>query len=154
MDFPRPAVWVTVTFNPNGHSTRTPSVLLRASVIWLGILVLAIGNGALRELLISSHTGPQIGEVLSTVLLCLLIMAVAWLAIPWIAPGTRGRALAAGGWWLMLTLAFEFLAGHYLFGDSWQELLAAYNILRGRLWLLVPIVTLFAPVWAQSLRAK
>jgi hypothetical protein len=129
-------------------------MLLRASVIWVAILVLAIGNGALREVLFSPRIGPHIGRMLSTVLLCVLIMAVAWLAIPWIAPSTRGRALAAGGCWLILTLAFEFLAGHYLFGDPWEKLLAEYNLFRGRIWLLVPIVTFLAPVWAHGLRAR
>lgn len=127
-------------------------MLLRASAIWLAILILAVGNGALRESIISPRTGPQIGHVLSTILLCCLIVVVAWFAIPWIAPGTQGRALGIGGWWLVLTLAFEFLAGHYLFGDPWRQLLADYNIARGRIWLFVPIVTLFAPLWAQSLR--
>lgn len=129
-------------------------MLLRATVIWLGILLLAIGNGALRELLISPRTSPQFGHVLSTVLLCVLIAAVAWFTIPWIAPATRSRALAAGGWWLGLTLAFEFLAGHYLFGDSWDKLLADYSIARGRIWPLVPLVTLVAPLWAQTFRSR
>ena len=129
-------------------------MLLRASAIWLAILILAIANGALRESIISPRAGPHTGHVLSTILLCGLIVAVAWLAIPWIAPGTRSRALAIGGWWLILTLAFEFLAGHYLFGDPWQKLLADYSIARGRIWLFVPIVTLFAPLWAQYLRTR
>ncbi|HSB82017.1 MAG TPA: hypothetical protein VLM91_24820 [Candidatus Methylomirabilis sp.] len=129
-------------------------MFLRASVVWLGILVLAIGNGALRESVISPRAGPQIGHVLSTVLLCVLIAAVAWFTIPWIAPGTMGRALATGGWWLVLTLGFEFLAGHYLFGDSWDKLLADYNIARGRIWLLVPLVTFFAPLVAQRFRTR
>lgn len=129
-------------------------MLLRASAIWLAILVLAIGNGALRESIISPRTGPQVGHVLSTILLCLLIVAAAWFAMPWIAPGTRSHALTIGAWWLLLTLAFEFLAGHYLFGEPWGKLLADYNVARGRVWLLVPIVTLFAPVLVQSLRAQ
>ncbi|HWO99535.1 MAG TPA: hypothetical protein VNL74_02755 [Methylococcus sp.] len=127
-------------------------MVLRASAIWLAILVLAIANGALREAIISPRTGPQIGHILSTILLCSLIVVVAWFAISWIAPGTRSRALAIGGWWLILTLAFEFLAGHYLFGDPWQKLLADYNIARGRIWILVPMVTLLAPLWAHSVR--
>jgi len=129
-------------------------MLLRATLTWLALLVLAILNGTLREFLISPRTGPQVGHVVSTVLLTTLITAMAWLAIPWIAPGTRGCALTVGIWWVVLTLAFEFLAGHYLFGSSWQKLLADYNIVRGRIWILVPIVTLLAPVWAQSLRAE
>ena len=33
--------------------------------------------------------------------------------------------------WVALTVAFEFLAGHYVFGNSWEKLLADYNVLRG-----------------------
>lgn len=129
-------------------------MLLRASVIWLALLVLAILNGTVREVIISPRTGPQIGHVVSTILLSALIIAVAWFAVPWVAPETRGRALMMGVWWVMLTLAFEFLAGHYLFGNPWQKLLEDYNVLRGRIWVLVPIVTLLAPLWVQSLRAR
>jgi hypothetical protein len=53
----------------------------------------------------------------------------------------------------VLTLAFEFLAGHYLFGDPWERLLAEYNVARGRFWVLVPITTLLAPIVIQTLRS-
>jgi hypothetical protein len=45
-----------------------------------------------------------------------------------------------------LTLAFEFLAGHYLFGNPWSKLLADYNLLRGHIWVLVLITTAFGPL--------
>jgi hypothetical protein len=51
--------------------------------------------------------------------------------------------------WLGLTLAFEFLVGHYAFGTSWNELLADYDILNGRLWLLVLVAALTAPRFAM-----
>jgi len=47
--------------------------------------------------------------------------------------------------WLAMTLAFEFGAGHYLFHTPWAALIADYNILRGRLWILVLAATLTAP---------
>lgn len=50
--------------------------------------------------------------------------------------------------WVALTVAFEFLAGHYVFGNSWERLLADYNMVRGRLWILVLLANLFAPLWA------
>jgi hypothetical protein len=55
-------------------------------------------------------------------------MLVAWLAIHWMAPGTKSRAFVVGVWWLVLTITFEFVAGPYLFGDSWDELLVAYDM--------------------------
>jgi hypothetical protein len=53
----------------------------------------------------------------------------------------------------VLTLAFEFLAGHYLFGHPWATLLADYNLARGRIWLLVLVATLLGPVLAYAVRS-
>jgi hypothetical protein len=45
-----------------------------------------------------------------------------------------------------------FLGSHYLFGNPWQRLLADYNLAQGRIWVLVPLATLVAPVIAFALR--
>jgi hypothetical protein len=78
--------------------------------------------------------------------LCSLILLVAWLTIGWIDPGDVRCAVLIGVTWLGLTLAFEFLAGHYVFGTSREKILTDYNILRGRVWLLVPLTCFLAPV--------
>lgn len=129
-------------------------MLLRAIPIWLLILVLAVLNGGVREKLVRPRLGEYAGHVLSTVLLCGAILLVTWLTIPWMRPGSERGALALGGFWVLLTLAFEFLAGHYLFGSSWQKLLGDYDILRGRIWVLVLLVTLLAPWWTQHVRGQ
>lgn len=63
-----------------------------------------------------------------------LILAITFVAMPWI-----------GALWVAMTVAFELLAGHYLFGNTWERLLADYNVLRGRIWVLVLITTFLAP---------
>ena len=126
----------------------------RAFLAWLAILVLAILNGGLREGVLIPHLGEQVGRVLSPALLALLVAAAAWPAVPWIRPADLRGAWGVGLFWLGLTLAFEFLAGHYLFGDSWERLLAEYDVSKGRLWVLVPITTLLAPVVVQALRSR
>ncbi len=75
-----------------------------------------------------------------------------WLAIRWIAPESPGEALELGALWLGLTLLFEFGTGHYIAQKPWAELLADYNLLRGRIWVLVPLVTFVAPLWAGRAR--
>jgi hypothetical protein len=90
--------------------------------------------------------------VLSTLLRCAAIFAVAWLAIRWIGPGSSGRAWVVGACWLSCTLAFEFLAGHYLFRQPWETLLQDYDVGHGRLWPLVLVTTLAAPPWAAWVR--
>jgi hypothetical protein len=127
-------------------------VILRAGLAWFAILALAIVNGALRELWIIPHRGELVGHVASTLLLCAVIVLTSWFAIGWIRPLSSQQAWTVGLEWVLMTLAFEFLAGHYLFGNPWSRLFADYNVLRGRIWVLVLITTLLAPVYVASVR--
>jgi hypothetical protein len=70
----------------------------------------------------------------------------------WIGPSSSREALKIGLLWLVLTLGFEFLFGHYVFGNSWDMLLEDYNLSRGRIWILVPVLVLVAPYWTARMR--
>jgi hypothetical protein len=126
----------------------------RALLVWILLVGLAILNGATREAVVSPRLGAAPGHLVSSVLLAGLIALTAWLSIPWIAPGTARRAWAIGALWLSLTVAFEFLAGHYAFGHAWETRLADYHLLRGRVWLLVLVTTFVAPAWAWRAPAR
>jgi hypothetical protein len=127
-------------------------MFVRAIVVWCGILLLAIANGALRSFWIIPQTGETIGRAVSTLLLCGLILYFTWISIRWIGPSSTGQALTVGILWLCLTLAFEFLVGHYVSGNAWSDLLADYDVTRGRIWILVLVFTLLAPLWTARLR--
>jgi hypothetical protein len=121
-------------------------MLLRATLTWLGILVLASGNGAVRDLVLAPRLGDPLARAISTLVLCGLILLVTWRSIRWIAPRSRRDALTVGLLWVVLTLAFEFLAGHYLFGKAWAMLLDDYDLSRGRIWILALLTTFAAPM--------
>lgn len=127
---------------------------IRASLAWLAILFLAILNGGFRQVLLIPRLGERDGRIVSTLLLSALVFLAAWLLVPWVRPGSGRAAWSVGALWLLLTLAFEFLAGHYVFGDSWERLLAEYNVAKGRIWILVLISVLVAPVVAYALRQR
>lgn len=122
-------------------------MLARAAVVWCGILVLASLNGALRDLVLAPRWGDTPARALSTIILCGLILLVTWLTIGWIHPATRREAIGIGVLWVGLTLGFEFLAGHFLFHKPWSTLWEDYDLRRGRIWVLVLVVTLLAPAW-------
>jgi hypothetical protein len=124
------------------------SMLFKAFIIWILLLILAVLNGAIRDLFISPRLGEQAGHVISTVILCATIFLVAWLSIRWIGADSGRNALLVGIQWVLLTIAFEFLAGHYLFGHTWERLLADYNLFRGRVWVFVLATNLLAPLGA------
>jgi hypothetical protein len=127
-------------------------MILRAIAIWLLLLMLAIANGAFREAVLVPRLGADTGHRVSTLTLCALILLAVWLTIGWLRPATLGTAFAVGGLWVVMTLAFEFLAGHYLFGRPWEVLWADYDVRAGRIWVLVLVVTVLAPAWTAQVR--
>jgi len=126
---------------------------LRAILVWLLLLVVAIANGAIREKLFIPRFGERPAHVISAIALSALIFGISLVTIGWLAPPDRSAAFLIGGEWLCLTLAFEFLGGHYVFRAPWSKLLADYDVRRGRIWLLVLASTALAPFLSSSLRA-
>jgi hypothetical protein len=129
-------------------------VLARAAAVWFGIMIIAVANGTLRVFVIVPLTGEAVGHIVSSLLLCVLVIFVASLTVRWIGAHTRRALFIAGGLWLALTLAFEFLAGHYVFGRSWEVLLANYDVLDGRVWILVLLATFLGPWLGAKLREE
>ncbi|MEO8275315.1 MAG: hypothetical protein ABI639_03805 [Thermoanaerobaculia bacterium] len=125
---------------------------LRALAVWLLLMVTAVANGLLREKFLTPHFGPQWAHVISTLILCAAILAETFATIAWIAPTSIQAAFTVGVFWMVLVLGFEFGFGHFVARKSWGDLLADYNLMRGRIWLLVPLVTFLAPVLASCRR--
>lgn len=129
-------------------------MIVRAIVIWCVLLIIASINGFAREAMLIPRFGDVIGRAISTIALSALIMIISWTTIQWIAPRLPQQAWLIGLIWVALTLAFEFLAGHYLFHNPWSRVLEDYNVLRGRIWVLVLITTLLAPRVSAALRGQ
>ena len=124
------------------------SMLVRGGAVWFAIMLIAILNGAARDILLVPRLGDPLARAMSCFTLAALIVLVTWVSLPWIHPATPGDAWTIGVMWLAMTLTFEFVAGHYLFHTAWSTLLADYNIFAGRLWVLVLVVTTVAPAFA------
>jgi len=122
----------------------------RALEVWLLLLAVAFANGAFRVAVLIPRLGQYPAHILSTLSLSVFIVLLARFTIGWMLIDSARRALLVGSLWLACTLAFEFLAGHYLFGSPWEKLLAEYQVLHGRIWVLVLIATFAAPLWAFS----
>ena len=108
------------------------------------MLLLAIGNGALREEVFKKWMDDKSAQQFSTVTL-LLFLSIYIIFILWRFPAESvWQTILVGVLWMLLTLAFEFGFGRSR-GLSWQTMLADYNLLEGRLWALVPLWILVAP---------
>lgn len=125
--------------------------VVRVLLVWLAILVLAVANGVVREALLTPALGPVVGLLVSGGVLALLIVAVAYVALPWMRVRARRHLVGLGLVWLALTLVFEFAFGLWQ-GKSLEGLLQAYTFAQGNLWPLVLLVTAAAPYLAARLR--
>jgi hypothetical protein len=123
-------------------------------VAWLGLPVLGVANGALRDATYKQATGELAAHQLSTATLLALMAAYFWALEGRWPIRTSREAFTIGGSWAVLTILFEFGFGHYVIGDAWSSLLRAYNLADGRVWAAVPLWTLVGPELIRRLRAR
>lgn len=126
--------------------------LLKALVLWVAILVLAILNGTLREKILIPAIGSFGGLITSGIVLSLCIVFVAILAAPWYSPLSSTQYWLIGLFWLLLTLLFEFGFGRFVQHKDWAQLLQAYTFEGGNMWPVVLAITLLSPWLAARLR--
>jgi hypothetical protein len=130
----------------------TTSVWLKATVLWLAILVFAALNGALREKTLIPVFGSFPGLIASGIVLSVCIFLVAWIGASWYGPLTSRQWLRVGLFWLLLTLVFEFSFGRFVQHKTWAELFDAYTFRGGNIWPMVLLATFFSPWLAARIR--
>jgi hypothetical protein len=109
------------------------------------MVFIAIANGAPRESWYGKYLSELQAHQLSTVTGILLFGVYIWVLIRLWRPASTGQAMTIGLVWLGMTVAFEFLFGHYVAKRSWRDLRRDYNIFAGRVWLVVLVWVTIAP---------
>lgn len=118
---------------------------------WIPMIVVAVANGTLRQFVFLKYMSELKAHQLSTITLVILLGFYISFVIKKFPPVSAMQSIFIGIGWLLLTLAFEFGFGLYR-GKSMAELLADYNILKGRLWILIPVWTTIAPYIMYKVR--
>ena len=112
------------------------AVLIRYLLSWFLLAIVAVANGVAREATYGKYVPELWAHQISTVTAILLTgLLVWWLSRLW-PIGSPGQAWFIGVCWLLGTITFEFVFGRLVAGHSWAELVADYNLFRGRVWLL------------------
>ncbi len=123
----------------------------KSLLIWLALIPLAFLNGALREGVINPLIGAKYGLPLSGILLSFFIFLLCYFFIPLIGKGTSKTYVQIGLLWMVLTILFEFGLG-LIMGDTFSELIQAYDITTGNTWLLVVLFTGIVPWLSAKVR--
>lgn len=115
---------------------------------WLPLLVLAVINGSLRQFTYAKWMSELRAHQISSCSAILIFSTFTFFLHRHWPLASANQALLIGCTWLILTVSFEFLFGHFVAKHSWQDLLQDYNLLRGRLWCLVLFALTFLPLAA------
>jgi hypothetical protein len=113
-------------------------------LLWFPMLMIAIGNGALREFVFKKYVSEITAHQLSTITLIIFFTCYTGFIVSRFPPSSEVQAIFIGLMWLVLTLVFEFGFGRYR-GNSWEKLFEDYNLWKGRLWVFIPIWVAVAP---------
>lgn len=123
-----------------------PKLLLYALLLWALFIPFAIVNAGVREIIVAPRLGDHAGHVISTVIFVVVLLFAIYAFLRFVGVSSSPADLwLLGILWLVLTVLFEFGFGHYVMGNSWEALLHDYNLLAGRVWVLIPLTWLLAP---------
>lgn len=129
-------------------------IIFKYTIAWVPMVFIAIANGAVRQL----GYGKFMSELSAHRISCftgiiIFFLYTLFLVSRWPFEKPR-QAWFVGIIWLILTVAFEFIFGHYIACKPWSELFHDYNVPEGRLWSLVLIALLCMPYAAYRMRAR
>jgi hypothetical protein len=129
------------------------SLYLQSFLIWLILAVLTILFGGFREVVFIPLTGlnPNIARALLLPIAFFYLIGITTLFLKKTKVSYSHKdMIKIGGFWLMLTIAFEFGFFGLAMGHSLEALLADYNLFEGRTWSLFLICILLSPIIAYK----
>jgi hypothetical protein len=121
-------------------------VYLKSLGIWFILAVSAIVVATFRVGVLLPKFGEQTAHQFGTILYLIVQFIIIYFFIRKLKIKEVKTLLLIGIFWVVITIIFEFVFGHYVMGHPWQKLFADYNLLNGRLWVLVLINNLAAPL--------
>ena len=128
------------------------TLLIKSVGVWLVLLVFAMINGLLREKILTPLLGIQFSLPLSGIIFSSIIFLITFIFIPLFGKADVSIYFTIGSLWVLLTLGFEFLFGHFVTGKNWLEIIQVSNIKNGDLFLFILIVSAISPWLAARSR--
>src|SRR3989339_1625872 len=98
--------------------------------LWFPLVIIAVINGAVRESIYKKSLGDLFAHQISTATGLIIFTIYFWIIFNSWKIESSNQALLIGLMWFCLTEAFEFLAGHYIFKNSWEKIFNDYNIFK------------------------
>jgi hypothetical protein len=119
--------------------------MFRYILAWIPMLVIAVANGAVRQLTFAKIMTELRAHQFSTLIGSFCIGAFIWFVVRNWPPSSNRQALLIGLVWVLLTITFETFMGLVLQHRTMHDVLYEYNLFEGRVWLLFLVWLGLAP---------
>ncbi|MEW6194823.1 MAG: hypothetical protein AB1521_06695 [Bacteroidota bacterium] len=128
-------------------------MLFKYFLLWFPMVIIAIVNGSIRQFFYTKFLNELAAHQVSVLSGIIFFAVYVWIITGVWKIESSAQAITIGIMWLAMTIIFEFVFGHFVMGNSWEKLLADYNIFKGRLWIVVLIWTAISPYIFFKLRS-
>lgn len=129
------------------------ALFIRSLILWVVFVPIAILNGIFREATYKHVVGDFYSHQISTVSAIIAFLVVAYFLLSKsVMRASTQELLAIGMLLVVLTVAFEFIFGHYVDHASWEKLLADYNIFKGHIWGVFLVVEFLTPLIVKLIK--
>jgi len=142
-------IFITISYRNPDMNTKIIMVTIGT---WFLFMILAIINAGIRNGVYKPIIGDLRAHQLSTLIFIILILIATYIIFRFTQISlTTNETIYIGVLWMIMTICFEFLAGHYIFGNSWDKLFTDYDLFNGRVWMFVPISLILTPYFINKI---
>lgn len=127
---------------------------LKYFFLWFPMVVIAILNGVIRQGFYLSFLDELSAHQLSVLSGIIFFSIYIWFITGKWQLNSYNQTILIGFMWLIMTILFEFVFGHYVMGHSWEKLFHDYNFFAGRLWVIVLLWITISPTIFYHIRKK
>jgi hypothetical protein len=121
--------------------------------VWLFVAIAASMNGMFRSLFLTPRLGEHTSHVLSVcVLIIVVLLSSSVLVNRLIRDYHNSDLFLIGSLWAALTVSVDCVFEHYALDIPWRSILSDYNLVSGRIWILVLATELIGPWFMASNR--
>lgn len=124
---------------------------VKAFLIWLVLILLAIVNGAIRSYVTEPLFGANIALPLSGIVLSVMIFVTTYLLISKIGKSKPFVYILIGVMWLVLSNLFDFVMT-IVAGNPLSDFIGMFDITTGNLWSMVVVVCLISPILTAKIK--
>ncbi len=125
---------------------------------WLAIMILEVGNGLLRKVIVEPLIGDLAARQVGVAIGSIMVILVAYLLAGWLRLKRIPSMMLVGMAWVILTIGFEIVLGRLVMGLDWARILSDYDVAHGGLMpvgFLVMAAAPFAGTWLyRSVRMR